>query len=111
MKYYEGFDHTNTTDDEEEVAEITSTEEEPKTIKRLVITHVTTNVGVLHAYVEKERVIDGITLESSPLNENPYVFDVDTELPIGQSFKPMLTNKTAGANAGVKGYIEYEIRA
>ena len=109
MKYYKGFEHTNSTDDEENVTTLTSTEEEKKTLKRVVITHRLSNDTLLTAYVEREKVIDNVRIEASPVNSNPYVFDSDIEIPPGETFTLTLKNQSAGSNGGVVGYLEYEI--
>ena len=109
MKYYKGFEHTNSTDDEENVTTLTSTEEEKKTLKRVVITHRLANDTLLTAYIEREKVIDNVRIEASPVNSNPYVFDSDIEIPPGETFTLTLKNQSAGSNGGVVGYLEYEI--
>jgi len=109
MKYFKGFEHTNSTDDEENVTTLTSTEEEKKTLKRVVITHRLSNDTLLTAYVEREKVIDNVRIEASPVNSNPYVFDSDIEIPPGETFTLTLKNQSAGSNGGVVGYLEYEI--
>jgi len=111
VKYYLGFDHTNSSDDEEEVEDITSTEEEPKTLNRIVITQRLSNDTVLYGYLEREKIIDGVPIEASPVNENPFVFAVDLEIPVGQTFTLKLKNQSAGSNGGIVGYFEYTIRA
>ena len=109
MKYYKGFEHTNSTDDEEEIIRLTSTEEEKKTLKRVVITHRLANDTLLTAYIEREKVIDNIRIEASPFNDKPYVFESDAEIPPGESFVLTLKNQSAGSNGGIVGYYEYEI--
>jgi len=111
VKYYIGFDHTNSTNDEEKVLSITSTEEEPKTLNKVVITQRLLNDTILYGYLEREKIIDGVRIEASPENENPFVFAVDLEIPIGQTFSLMLKNQSAGNNGGIVGYYEYSIRA
>ena len=39
VKYIQGFEHTNSGDDEESVVTLTSTEEERKKINAVVVTH------------------------------------------------------------------------
>ena len=109
MKYYKGFEHTNSTDDEENVITLTSTEVQKKTLNRVVITHRISNDTLLTAYIEREKVIDNIRIEASPFNDKPYVFDSDIEIPPGETFTLTLKNKSAGNNGGVIGYLEYEI--
>ena len=109
MKYYKGFEHTNSTDEEETIVTLTSTEVQKKTLKRVVITHRLSNDTLLTAYIEREKVIDNIRIETSPFNDKPYVFDSDIEIPPGEMFILTLKNQSAGSNGGVIGYLEYEI--
>jgi len=109
MKYYKGFEHTNSTDEEETIVTLTSTEVQKKTLKRVVITHRLSNDTLLTAYIEREKVIDNIRIEASPFNDKPYVFDSDIEIPPGEMFTLTLKNQSAGSNGGVIGYLEYEI--
>jgi len=109
-KYYLGFDHTNSTDDEEKVEDLESTEEEPKHLINVVITQRLSNDTLLIGYLEREKIIENVRIEASPENENPYVLNVDLDIPVGQTFTLKLKNQSAGSNGGVVGYFEYEIR-
>jgi len=109
VKYYKGFEHTNSSDDEENVVTLTSTEEEKKKLNAVVITHRLTNDTLLVAYLEREKMIDNVRIEASPVGNEPYRFMVDIEIPVGQTFTLMLKNQSAGSNGGVVGYLEYEI--
>jgi len=109
-KYYEGFDHTNSSDDEETVKSITSTEEEPKHLIEITITQRLSNDTVLYGYLEREKIIDAVPIEASPENENPYVFRVDLDIPTGQTFTLKIKNQSAGSNGGIAGHWCYEIR-
>ena len=110
VKYYLGFEHTNSGDDEEKVVDLTSTEEEPKTLNRIVITHRLASDTLLTGYLEREKIIDNVRIEASPENENPYVFSVGLDIPVGQTFTLKLKNQSAGSNGGIVGYFEYEIK-
>jgi len=110
VKYYLGFEHTNTSDDEETVKNLTSTEEEPKTLNRIVITQRLANDTLLTGYLEREKIIDNVRIETSPENENPYVFNVGLDIPVGQTFTLKLKNQSVGSNGGIVGYFEYEIK-
>ena len=109
VKYYKGFEHTNSSDDEEKIVTLTSTEEEKKKLNAVVITHRLSNDTLLIAYLEREKIIDNIRIEASPVGKDPYRFNVDIEIPVGQTFTLMLKNQSAGSNGGVVGYYEYEI--
>ena len=110
-KYYKGFDHTNSSDDEETVKTLTSTAEEPKTLRRVVITQRLSYDTLLIGYLEREKIIEDVRIEASPENANPYVFDEDIDIPVGQTFTLKLKNQSSGSNGGVVGYLEYEITA
>jgi len=109
VKYYKGFEHTNSSDNEEKVETLTSTEEEKKKLNAVVITHRLSHDTLLVAYLEREKIIDNIRIEASPVGNDPYRLNVDIEIPVGQTFTLMLKNQSAGSNGGVVGYYEYEI--
>lgn len=100
-------EHANGTDEPETVAEVTSTEGEPKTVKRVLITS-TTNAGYLKGNVERETLFKHLTAKATV--ENFLEIPVNSELEVGDKFKLTLENKSSGTNAEVYGLIEYEIR-
>ncbi|UYL65068.1 MAG: hypothetical protein QIT46_gp16 [Methanophagales virus PBV305] len=110
VKYYKGFEHTNSSADEEKVVTLTSTEEEPKRLIAVTITQRLSNDTLLYGYIEREKVIDAVRVEASPFNENPYRLDIDLDIPVGETFMLKLKNQSAGSNGGVVGYLEYEIK-
>jgi len=107
---YKGFDHTNTTDDEENVLEITSTEAE---VKRIVAVNIIkeTNAGKLKFYIERENLFEENTYHKTAQWSTyyPLRFIINEELDIGKTFRITLQNVTAGTNAELVGYVEYEI--
>lgn len=109
MKYYEGFAHTNTTDVKEILFTITSSEEEVKTLNRIVLTQRVTNDTLFKLMFEREEIIKDIIVAASPMNENPYVIDVAIDIPLGQTITGYITNRVGGSNGGVIGYFEYQI--
>ena len=108
-KYMKGFEHTNSSADEEKVVSLTSTEEEKKKVNAVVVTHRLSHDTLLIAYLEREKIIDNVRIEASPVGNDPYRFNVDIEIPPGETFTVMLKNQSAGSNGGVVGYLEYEI--
>ncbi len=108
-KYFKGFEHTNSSDDEETVVSLTSTEEEKKKVNAVVITHRLSNDTLLVGYVEREKIVDNVRIEASPIGNEPYRLSVDIEIPPGETFTLRLKNQSAGNNGGVVGYLEYEI--
>lgn len=111
VRYYKGFDHTNSSDDEETVTTLTSTTEEPKTIRAVVVTQRLSNDTLLIGYIEREKVIEDVAIEDSPVGNDPFRFIIDLSIPAGQTFTLKLKNQSAGSHGGVVGYIEYEIIA
>ena len=109
-KYYKGFEHTNGSDNEEKVITLTSTEEEPKHLIDIVITHRLSHDTLVIGYLEREKIIEDVRIEASPLNENPYRLNVDLDIPTGETFTLNLKNQSSGNNGGVVGYLVYEIR-
>ncbi|MHC1567523.1 MAG: hypothetical protein ACXQTD_07425 [Candidatus Syntropharchaeia archaeon] len=108
-KYYKGFDHTNSSDNEESVVTLTSTDEEPKRIRAVVITQRLSNDTLLIGYLEREKIIEDVRIEASPVGNDPFRFAVDLSIPVGETFTLKLQNQSAGSNGGVVGYLEYEI--
>lgn len=108
--YYKGVDHTNTTDDEEDVVSITSTEVEKKKVVEVGIVK-ETNAGELKFYVERENLFEGNTYHKTAQAtlQNALVYSIDREIPVGQTFKLTLKNVTAGTNAALVGYVKYQI--
>jgi len=106
MKYYKVIEHVNTTDKEEEVFSMTSTEEEKKKISKLKISK-ETNAGYLKFYIDREQF--GEHLTASVTIQNFLEFEIDRELALGEEFKITLQNKALGVNAELHGVIEYDI--
>jgi len=106
VEYYELIEHTNSSDEEEDVLSITSTEVEKKKVISVLITS-EANQGYLRAYVERQKILEHLTGKATI--ENFLEIPVDAELDIGQTFKLTLQNKTAGTNAEVYGLVKYEI--
>jgi len=108
--YYRGFEHVNTTDDEELVVEITSTETEPKKIIEVLITD-EVNDGKMKMYIERENLFEGNTYyrTNKTTIQNFLVFLVDRELAVGEKFRIILQNVIAGTNAEIYGVVKYEI--
>lgn len=106
MRYYKVIEHANTTDKEEEVIEITSTEEEKRKINIVKISK-ETNAGYLKFYIDREQTGEHLTAQLSI--QNFIEFGFGRELALGEIFKITLQNKAIGTNAEIFGLIEYEI--
>jgi hypothetical protein len=109
MRFYKGFYHGGS-DTEAKVVGITSTEEEPKIIKEVVLTdYETTHGASINFYIERERVASDIrTKGMSDYVEHRFV--IEAELPAGEEFYITTKNLSAGNNSHICGYIVYEIR-
>jgi len=105
--FYKGFAHANTSDDEETVVSITSTEEEKKRIDALLIMKDVNN-GILTTYLEREKIIEdfrtGVITESNAL-----ILELDLDVPVGQTLKITLKNVVLGTNAEIYGAVKYEL--
>lgn len=108
--YEKGFDHTNTTDVEEEVEMLASTEEEPKRVVKVVIVDEPDQDGFLYGYIEREKIMDGCPLFVQTFGAIERHYPIDLEIPIGKIFTLKCKNKVAATNISASGYIEYEIR-
>lgn len=104
--YYERIDRTNTSDAETQILELTGTKEEPKIIRELDIISAS-NSGIIRGKYERDTIMEipssiGASGDngSRPLN---------LVLKEGESFQLTLQNKTAGSNAGLVGFVIYEI--
>lgn len=107
---FKGFAHANTTDKKETVLSITSSEEEPKRIVNVRITS-ETNLGWLDFAVERESLFHlGKLYQTGKavIRNADMIFPINLDLPVGQTFNIYLQNVTAGVNAEIYGYIEYE---
>jgi hypothetical protein len=107
MVFVKGFDHANSSDEEEEVVSLTSKETEKYKILKIILTSVS-NVGFINAYIEREKIVENLPIEGLNI-QNKFEIPIDEELEIGHTFKVTLKNKVSGTNAEVKGYVLYDI--
>ena len=108
QQFIEPIYHTNSADTETAVESLESTTEEPKRIVGLVIA-TDTNGGILKLYKERDNfasIVSG-ALDAS----GPYFIAIDLELEVGKTFSVTLTNRTAGSNAVIQGWIVWELTA
>jgi len=109
VKYEKGFDHTNTTDVEEEIVTLTSTEEEPKRITKIMIVDEPDQDGYLTGYIERERIMDKCPLFVETFGGIRRDYPIELDIPIGQTFVLKGLNKVAATNFSAAGFVEYEI--
>lgn len=104
--YYERIDTTNSTDAETEILEITGTKEEPKIIHELDIISASNN-GIIRGKYERDNIME-IPSSIGASGDNGSR-PIKLNLKEGETFQLTLQNKTAGSNAGVVGFVIYEI--
>ena len=109
--YNRGINGKASSDDGNIVLQITSTEEEKKKVRRLIITDVNTNPIVLEVWLEREKICDDIPLEVANDIMPERVIDLDVEIPVGQTLKFVLKSQTSGNQGTLDGWVEYEIIA
>ncbi len=109
--YNKGINNGTSSDDGNTVLQITSTEEEKKKVRRLVITDVNTNPVILDVWLERERIVENLPLEVANDIAPERVIDLDIEIPVGQTLKFVLKPQTSGNQGCVSGWVEYEIVA
>jgi len=109
--YNKGINGKASSDDGNTVLQITSTEEEKKKVRRLIITDVNTNPMVLEVWLEREKICDDIPLEVANDIMPERVIDLDVEIPVGQTLKFVLKPQTSGNQGTLDGWVEYEIIA
>lgn len=110
--YYVGIDHTNSSDDEEEVIRITATEKEPRRIISVLINS-ETNSGKLRMYIDRENLFSGESYWKTGVTtiRNYYEIEVNRTLSPGETFKLTLQNITAGTNASISGAVKVDVPA
>lgn len=109
MIYNKGINNGASSDNGNTVLEITSTEEEKKKVRRLIITDVNTNPVILDVWLERERICESIPLEVANDIAPERVIDLDIEIPVGQTLKFILKPQSSGNQGTIDGWVEYEI--
>lgn len=109
VKYEKGFDHTNTTDVEEAIVSLASTEEEPKRITKIMIVDEPDQDGYLTGYLEREKVMDACPLFVETFGGLRRDYPIELVIPVGETFVLKGINKVAAANFSAAGFVEYEI--
>lgn len=111
VKYEKGFDHTNTTDVEETIVMLSSTEEEPKRITKIMIVDEPDQDGFLIGYLEREKIMDYCPLFVETFGGIRRDYPIELDIPVGQTFVLKGINKVAATNFSASGFVEYEIIA
>lgn len=105
--YYEQINHTNLSDNEEEIFKIISSREEPKLIESInLLSYV--NKGVLRGYVEREKILEIPVGYGTLLNA--LEIKINADLIEGETFKLTLQNQTSGVNSSLQAFVKYQIK-
>jgi len=90
VEYYKEIYHTNSSDKEETVLELYSSEEEPVEVIEIGILNAT-NPGTLRIYIEREKIGEIPTETANIFNSLP--IPINAPIPKGQKLKITLQNK------------------
>lgn len=88
---------------------LTSTTEEKKKLLRVFVTDVDTFAVLLGIDLEREHIMENVPLEMVNDLTPPRVFEVDMEIPVGQTAKAVLKPQVDGDQGTIDGWMEYEI--
>ena len=91
------------------IAEITSTEEEKKTVKRLEFWDVLADEVLVSAYLERETIVENVPLEVAADISPARVIELDVAIPVGQTLKIVLTPQVLTEHGSIDGLVYYTI--
>lgn len=97
------------TDAGETAFEITSTEEEMKTVTYLEYTDVTLEPVLLTVWLEREKIVDAIPIEEVTLSMPPRRIELNVEIPVGETLTAKLTPQVGSAQGRMDGWVYYTI--
>ena len=89
--------------------EITSTEEEKKTVTYLEYTDVTLEPVLLTVWLEREKIVDAIPIEEVTLAMPPRRIELNVEVPVGETLTAKLTPQVSAAQGRMDGWVYYTI--
>jgi len=108
MRYYTGF-RTTSTNEGVIAFTLTSTEEEKKRMVSVCYTDVLTNALTAEMMLEREYIMQNIHLEviadATPVRE----FELNLEIPVGETVKFQIRPLVAGSQGTLVGYYIYEL--
>ena len=108
VTYTEGFDHAST-DTGYTLITITSTEEEKKKVRAVVIAIIAAQSVLLGVTLEREDISKDIPFETL-IHRTPFAkIPINLEIPVGQTLKVIAKPQVAGSQGTVTGWVEYEI--
>lgn len=106
--FTEGFDH-DSTDVGYTLIEITSTEEEPKTVSKVINSCLTTNAVSIDVTLEREDIAKNVPWETMICRPPHREINLDIAIPVGQTLKVIAKPQIAGSQGTVVGWVEYKI--
>lgn len=89
--------------------EITSTEEEKKTVSYLEYTDVTLEPIILTVWLEREKIADALPIEEVTLAMPPRRIELNIEVPVGETLVGKLTPQVAATHGRMDGWVYYTI--
>ena len=89
--------------------EITSTEEEKKTVTYLEYTDVTLEPVNLTIWLEREKIVDAVPIEEVTLSMPPRRIELNVEIPVGETLTAKLTPQVSSAHGRMDGWVYYTI--
>lgn len=89
--------------------EITSTEEEKKTVSVLEYDNVLTDEVILTVWLEREKIVDAVPLEIIASLMPVRKIEMNVEIPVGETLIGKLTPKSSGSQGELVGLVYYTI--
>lgn len=97
------------TDDGETVFEITSTEEESKTVVELEYTDIGSYPLLLTVWLEREKIVDAVPLEVVADLMPVRKLSLNVKIPVGETLIGKITPQTATEQGTMDGLVYYTI--
>lgn len=108
IAYSIGIEATST-DDGVTAFEITSTEEEKKTVTAVEYTDIGTHPVVLTVWLEREKIVDAIPLAVVADLMPVRTIVLNIEIPVGETLTGKLTPRGSGSQGSMSGLVYYNI--
>lgn len=89
--------------------ELTSTEEEKKTAKRIEITQLASHGMYLTVWLEREKIVDALPLEQHDDIAPALVIPLEVEIPVGETLTAKLVTETGTDHGVMWGALYYNI--
>jgi len=108
ITYARGF-VTTSSDEGEEILELTSTEEEKKTALRIEVWDVETHEVFLNVWLDREKIVDAVPFEAAADLAPPRIIPLNVEVPVGQTLLAKLKSETSSEHGIMQGALYYTI--